>query len=85
MWYSKSNFGFQDYFVLLPAEFYEADILVDKVVYPCVSGNETICRHFRYLDDNTFDVVKTDNGFTSPDGQSREPIRFFFTETEVRF
>ncbi|CAH0382822.1 unnamed protein product [Bemisia tabaci] len=73
---------FLDYFVLLPAEFYEADILVDKVVYPCVSGNETICRHFRYLDDNTFDVVKTDNGFTSPDGQSREPIRFFFTETE---
>lgn len=62
--------------MLLPAEYYEGDILVDKVLNPCVIDNidEGLCRHFDYPSIAGFGQVKSTSAIT-PDGQ--EPVEFF--------
>lgn len=37
-----------DYFVLLPAAYYEATILNRKIENPCELGNLELCRHYKY-------------------------------------
>ena len=37
-----------DYFVLLPAAYYEASILTRKISAPCELGNMELCRHYKY-------------------------------------
>lgn len=37
-----------DYFVLLPAAYYEASILTRKILNPCELGNMELCRHYKY-------------------------------------
>lgn len=39
---------FLDYFVLLPAAYYEATILTKKIENPCELGNLELCRHYKY-------------------------------------
>lgn len=39
---------FLDYFVLLPAAYYEASILTKKIENPCELGNLESCRHYKY-------------------------------------
>lgn len=42
---------FQDYFVLLPAEYYEPSILKQDVFEPCLAGETSeYCRHYSYPD-----------------------------------
>jgi len=61
--------------VILPAEYYEGDILVDKVLNPCVIDNIEVglCRHFDYPSTSKFDQVKSTTALTL-DG--KEPIDF---------
>lgn len=37
-----------DYFVLLPAAYYEAAILTRKIATPCELDNMELCRHYKY-------------------------------------
>ncbi|KAJ9580421.1 hypothetical protein L9F63_024397, partial [Diploptera punctata] len=59
---NEKNFAL-DYFVLLPAAFYEATVLVDQVTTPCEVGNRGLCRHFRYPNLTRFDMVRGEGGY----------------------
>lgn len=49
---------FLDYFVLLPAAYYEASILTRKVVNPCkVNSPSSLCRLYRYPSINSYGPV----------------------------
>ncbi|VVC44657.1 Hypothetical protein CINCED_3A025090 [Cinara cedri] len=67
---------FVDYFVILPAEYYEGNILVDKVLNPCVIDNieSGLCRHFDYPSISKFDQVKSTSALTVDD---KEPVDYF--------
>lgn len=43
-----SKYLFLDYFVLLPAAYYEAAILTRKIDNPCEIDDLALCRHFKY-------------------------------------
>lgn len=43
-----NKFLYLDYFVLLPAAYYEASILTRKIEVPCEIGNLELCRHYKY-------------------------------------
>lgn len=43
-----NKFLYLDYFVLLPAAYYEASILTRKIETPCEIGNLELCRHYKY-------------------------------------
>lgn len=43
-----NRFLYLDYFVLLPAAYYEASILTRKIDVPCEIGNLALCRHYKY-------------------------------------
>lgn len=62
--------------MILPAEYYEGDILVDKVLNPCVIDNIEVglCRHFDYPSTSKFDQVKSTSALTLDD---KEPVDFF--------
>lgn len=68
--------------MFLPAEYYEGDILVDKVLNPCVIDNTGagLCRHFDYPSIGTFDQAKSASAVT-PDGQV--PVDYF-DDSKVR-
>jgi laminin alpha 3/5 len=72
----------QDYFVLLPAAFYEATVLVDQVYSPCEVGDKGLCRHFSYPDLTQFDMVRGGGGYRIVD-KEREPLNVFFGEEQV--
>lgn len=42
------RFLFLDYFVLLPAAYYESSILTKKIENPCELDNLALCRHYKY-------------------------------------
>lgn len=69
--------------MILPAEYYEGDILVDKVLNPCVIDNIEVglCRHFDYPSISKFDQVKSKTALTF-DGE--EPIDFI-EDFKVKF
>lgn len=49
---------FLDYFVLLPAAYYEATILTKKIENPCELGDLESCRHYQYPTINEFPMAK---------------------------
>lgn len=61
--------------MFLPAEYYEGNILVDKVLNPCVVDNIGVglCRHFDYPSIAAFDQVKSTSAKTLND---EEPVDF---------
>jgi hypothetical protein len=73
---------FQDYFVLLPAAFYEATILADQITAPCEIGNGGLCRHFRYPNLTRFDMVRGEGGYRIVN-EEREPLDVYFNDQEV--
>lgn len=71
-----------DYFALLPAAYYEATILQQRVVAPCTmhqsdSDEEESCRHFAYPSLAEFDVVRAEGGYVARGDQ-----RYQVTTTE---
>lgn len=72
-------FSQQDYFVLLPAPYYEGNILVDRVVTPCTVDDKTLCKHFKYPSVSEYDHATTKLGFVFEHG-SRQPLLEFITE-----
>ncbi|XP_050541070.1 laminin subunit alpha [Daktulosphaira vitifoliae] len=67
---------FVDYFVILPAEYYEGNILVDKVLNPCITDNieDSLCRHFDYPSITNFDQVRSNSALMS---NGDDPIDYF--------
>lgn len=51
------KFLFLDYFVLLPAAYYEASILTKKLENPCELGDLESCRHYRYPSIDEFPTI----------------------------
>lgn len=56
-----------DYFVLLPAAYYEASILTRHISNPCELGNMELCRHYKYASVDVFEpatmpFIVNDNG-----------------------
>lgn len=48
-----------DYFVLLPAAYYEAGILTRHISNPCELGNMELCRHYKYASVEVFSPAAT--------------------------
>lgn len=69
--------------MILPAEYYEGNILVDKVLNPCVIDNVEVglCRHFDYPSISKFDQVKAISALTL-DGE--EPVDYL-DDSKVSF
>lgn len=44
-----------DYFVLLPAAYYEASILTRHIANPCELGSMELCRHYKYASVDVFE------------------------------
>lgn len=63
----------------MPAEYYEGDILVDKVLNPCVIDNIEVglCRHFDYPSISKFNQVKSTSALNL---NNEEPVDFFEDE-----
>lgn len=53
------KFVYLDYFVLLPAAYYEATILARKIENPCEIGDLTLCRHYNYPNIDEYHSVET--------------------------
>lgn len=64
------KFLFLDYFVLLPAAYYEASILTKKLENPCEIGDLESCRHFKYPSIGDFGSVT--RGFNADGEDARE-------------
>lgn len=66
-----------DYFVLLPAAYYEGTILQERVLKPCLFGDlqqqTGSCRHFTYSSLANFDFTRGDSAYT-PEGDSADVI-----------
>ena len=69
--------------MFLPAAYYEAPLLVRKVSTPCVVGNQTICRHYRYpkMEHTTFNYETS--FFVLQDG-AQVPVSVLYDNREVR-
>lgn len=66
---------FLDYFVLLPAAYYEASVLTKKIENPCEIGNLGLCRHYRYPSIAEFSPIT--ETLTTEDGKSFKPVEMF--------
>ncbi|XP_051171945.1 laminin subunit alpha [Leptopilina boulardi] len=73
---------FLDYFVLLPAEYYEATILTEDVNIPCEIGYLGLCRHYGYPNLTLFNSVHGAGGFLSKNGV-RESVEQYLTDRET--
>lgn len=62
----SDKYLFLDYFVLLPAAYYEGSILTKKIENPCELGDLESCRHFKYPSIDDFSPVR--RGFNA-DGE----------------
>lgn len=74
-----AKFLFLDYFVLLPAAYYEASILTKKIENPCEIGDVESCRHFQYPSINEFGPVS--RGFNA-DGEDGVDSIELYTDDE---
>lgn len=74
----------QDYFVLLPAAYYEAAILVDHVTTPCRLGESGTCRYFSYPNLTAFDQVQGEGAYVV-NGDTRDPFldNFLFSLSDT--
>ena len=59
------NIIWQDYFVLLPAAYYEGSILTMNVTTPClIQDNEGLCVHYSYPDvESRYAFIPASGGF----------------------
>lgn len=64
-----------DYFVLMPAAYYEATILQERVLKPCLlhEQQQGSCRHFTYAGLSHFDSAGSDTSYT-PEGNAASLI-----------
>lgn len=62
--------------MILPSKYYEGDILVNKVLNPCVIDNIEVglCRHFDYPSISKFNQVKSTTALLF---DNEEPVDFF--------
>lgn len=72
--YSRPQTLLLDYFVLLPAYYYEAGILVKPVSEPCTVGNQTLCQQYHYPKVGGCDIVRGETALIDDSG-TRLPIR----------
>lgn len=70
---------FLDYFVLLPAAYYEASILTKKIENPCELGDLESCRHYKYPSIEDFRPVT--RGFNA---NGEEAIEIYTDEEHIR-
>ena len=75
---------FLDYFVLLPAEYYEATILTHDVNVPCEIGYRGLCRHYGYPNVTLFNSVRGAGGFVNKN-DDRTPISEYLSEPETLY
>ncbi|XP_015117099.1 laminin subunit alpha [Diachasma alloeum] len=73
---------FLDYFVLLPAEYYEATRLTQDVDVPCEIGQTGLCRHYGYPSVAQFDSVRGAGGFVNDNGV-RLSLNEYFSDLDV--
>ncbi|XP_058060994.1 laminin subunit alpha [Anopheles bellator] len=66
---------FLDYFVLLPAAYYEASILTKKIENPCELTDLGLCRHYQYPSVGPYNPQM--EAFIVEDGQSFKPVEYF--------
>lgn len=63
-----------DYFTLLPAAYYEATILQERVLRPCLlTEQQGSCRHFTYASLENFDQTRGDLGIVGEGGSRNQP------------
>lgn len=70
---------FLDYFVLLPAAYYEASILTKKIDNPCWLGDLESCRHYKYP--SIEDFRPTTRGFNA---NGEEAIEIYTDDEHLR-
>ena len=73
---------FLDYFVLLPAEYYEASILTQEVSTPCQIGYKGLCRHYAYPSISKFNSVLGTGGYIG-DNNARNPLTEYLTDQDT--
>lgn len=73
------KFVYLDYFVLLPAAYYEATILTRKIENPCEINDLTLCRHYKYPQ---IDEYKPVENARNTDGD--EPSEAYTDEDHLR-
>lgn len=69
------KFLFLDYFVLLPAAYYEASILTKKIENPCELGNSDLCRHYKYP--SIIEYKPAYEPFVTEEDRARSPDEFY--------
>lgn len=74
----------QDYFVLIPAEYYEGSLLVSNVTNSCTIDKSTVCKQYLYPNVSEFDNVRGAGGYIN-NGDSRSPIQLYFNDYHVSF
>ena len=71
---------FLDYFVLIPAAYYEATILSKNIIAPCTLQHTHLCRYYGYANISSFDSVDAGLGFITIDNDKRKLDEFFIDE-----
>jgi hypothetical protein len=72
----------QDYFVLLPDDFYLAAILNKKVEKPCAIDEKGLCRDYTYLNLTQFSTTYGVGGYIQT-GRKLDKLREYFQDTDV--
>ena len=82
---ATNNSLFLDYFALLPAAYYEATILQEKVLQPCLVDQApgSSCRQFAYASLDQFQSVRGDRAYVIDDDVPRSPATI--TDSRVSF
>lgn len=76
---------FQDYFVLLPEDYYLASILHQKIEKPCkINDTNSLCREYSYPNLTQFDTVACGFG-TAVFGSTQRPISEFYEDLKVSY
>ncbi|KAK9499521.1 hypothetical protein O3M35_002544 [Rhynocoris fuscipes] len=69
-----------DYFVLMPASYYEGNILIDYIRKPCNIGQKDPCLLYKYPSIRQFDGVHGNWAFIS---KERDPVKEFYDDEAV--
>lgn len=73
---------FLDYFVLLPAAYYESSILTKKIENPCELENLGLCRHYKYP--SIVEYLPTYTPFITTDNNPSKPTEFYSDEDHLK-
>lgn len=72
----------KDYFVLIPAEYYEASLLVSNVTNACTIDENKVCRHYLYPKVSSYDYVRGAGGYLV-NGENKSPPQYHFNDYQV--